>query len=289
MHTKRNVFRAAVIAGMLLLLAASTGAATYAWFSSNSIVKTDVVSGRSSTDEVKLLISSSGGSSFRGDKEASITQVNKQKTDKLMPVSTADLSHFVYNTGSIQGDAAFFEKVKEEQYYYHGRIYIQAVAENHGKNERMQLYLDNDSENGGAFLQNTKGSIANAARLGLVFEDGDKVILRLSEDSNAKNERAGDTILNGSKLSAGQVIDSSGSSLKAVKDPSVALKDYLAGDSGLGEGAEKPLFSMELNRIYEVDIYFYLEGCDPDCSDVTQLGKTDFHLAFYGVLTEGGR
>ena len=289
MHAKSNGFKIALVFVMLAALAVATGTATYAWFSSNSVVETDMASGRSGTDEVKLLVSSSGGGSFRGAEEASIEQVNKTKTDNLMPVSTADLSHFVYNTGTVQGEAVHFEKVKDEQYYYNGRIYLQAVAEDRDKSERMALYLDNASENGGEFLQNTKGSIANAARLGLTFDDDNKVILRLSEENNAKSEQAGDTVIDGTRLSTGQVIDSSGSSLKAVKDPSVALKEYLAGDNGLGEGATEPLLLMELNRIYTVDIYFYLEGCDPDCSDVTQLGKTDFHLAFYGVLTEGGR
>jgi hypothetical protein len=42
---------------------------------------------------------------------------------------------------------------------------------------------------------------------------------------------------------------------------------------------------LELNQIYAVDIYFYLEGCDPDCSDSVSLDGADLHLAFYGVLT----
>lgn len=37
---------------------------------------------------------------------------------------------------------------------------------------------------------------------------------------------------------------------------------------------------MDLNQIYPVDIYFYLEGCDPDCSDDLSFDIADLHLAF---------
>ena len=47
-----------------------------------------------------------------------------------------------------------------------------------------------------------------------------------------------------------------------------------------------PLMYMELNRIYTVDVYLYIEGCDPDCSDSIGLQEADLHLAFYGILEE---
>ena len=50
---------------------------------------------------------------------------------------------------------------------------------------------------------------------------------------------------------------------------------------------DKALLTMEFNRIYPVDIYFYLEGCDPDCSDALSFDVAELYLAFYGVLQEG--
>ena len=47
---------------------------------------------------------------------------------------------------------------------------------------------------------------------------------------------------------------------------------------------EQPLLTMDLNRIYPVDIYFYLEGCDPDCTDSVSFNTADLQLSFYGVL-----
>lgn len=110
--------------------------------------------------------------------------------------------------------------------------------------------------------------------------------MRVSEETNPEQNRTVNTVLNGSRLAEGQVIDSSGSSLTAVDDPSEAMADYTVGAEGLADNTVKSLFTMNLNQIYEVDIYFYMEGCDPDCSDVTQLDELDFHLSFYGILTE---
>ena len=43
---------------------------------------------------------------------------------------------------------------------------------------------------------------------------------------------------------------------------------------------------LNLNETYTVDVYFYLEGCDPDClSDKVALTKATLNLAFYGLLT----
>ena len=50
---------------------------------------------------------------------------------------------------------------------------------------------------------------------------------------------------------------------------------------------QTPLLEMELNTIYTLDIYFYLEGCDPDCSEEISRDDTNMQLAFYGVPTGG--
>ena len=44
---------------------------------------------------------------------------------------------------------------------------------------------------------------------------------------------------------------------------------------------------MELGKIYTVDVYFYLEGCDPDCSDSVSFDQSELYLGFYGVLSQG--
>ena len=41
---------------------------------------------------------------------------------------------------------------------------------------------------------------------------------------------------------------------------------------------------MQIGKIYSLDIYFYLEGCDPDCTDSVSFHTADLQLSFYGVL-----
>ena len=79
------------------------------------------------------------------------------------------------------------------------------------------------------------------------------------------------------------------SGVYAASDPSAPVSDYTVSfteNQMILPG--KSLLRMELGRIYSVDVYFYLEGCDPDCSASVQLNEADLHLAFYGVLDQEG-
>ncbi|MBO5986527.1 MAG: hypothetical protein J6Q02_06985, partial [Lachnospiraceae bacterium] len=274
-----------VVTTIAMLL--SFTAATYAWFSSNSIVNTDRVTGRSGTDSVVLQISKTGGNDFQGGKEAALLQVNVSSSEMLMPVSTADLKTFVTSPGMVDGKATYFERIQGEKNIYHGRIYLRAASEGHSENARLALYLDHSKAAGGELFNGMKGLIANCARLGLTFDGGNAKILRLSEASNPSDQQTMNAVLNGVEVKPGQVINGSTDPMSIAADPSAPLAQYMVGENGLaGDPNAKPLMLMELNRIYTVDVYFYLEGCDPDCSDVTKLDSLNLHLAFYGVLTE---
>ena len=46
---------------------------------------------------------------------------------------------------------------------------------------------------------------------------------------------------------------------------------------------------LELNKIYSVEVFFYLEGCDPDClSQRVAMDEAALNLAFFGLLVEAG-
>ena len=256
-------------------------AATYAWFSTNGVVQTNKVTGTTGTDTVELQISSSGAGNFHGGKEAALVQINASSAELLMPVSTADLRTFVISSGMVDGKAVHFDKVEKEKNYYHGRVHLKAAAQGHSENARLALYLDGSQ---GSLVTSVKGYIANAARLGLMFDGGNTKILRLSEASNPSDQRGMNSVVNGVQVQAGQVINGSTDPFQIANDPSAPISQYMVGENGLN-GAS-PLLMMELNRVYMVDVYFYLEGCDPDCSDVTRLDSLNLHLAFYGVLME---
>ena len=235
---------------------------------------------------MQLLISSGGGDAFRGEAESVITQVNSTDLNNLMPVSTADLKTFFCTQGTMGDYAAQFAKVEDEKYYYHGRVYIQAKAEGQPADTRMELYLDQSIDSGGELFQKATGDILNAGRLGLMFNQEHFVIFKLSDQSNAEENRKLNTMIDGQVLGGGQVLTMNGNNAQAVKDPAVSLQDYTMNVSENDSAMPKQsLFSMNLNQIYPVDIYFYVEGCDPDCYTSVQNTDVSLHLAFYGVLT----
>ena len=275
-----------IVVSMLVILLVLS-AATYAWFSTNRVVTTDRATARSGTDSLQLQISETGGSDFRGSEETAIVQINTASQTQLMPVSTADLKTFVYNPASVDDMATNFKTVENEKYYYHGRIYLRATAEGKDVGARMALYLDEDNEVGGALAQANDGQLLHAARLGLTFDGCSPVIFSLSDAHNDVQEQTRNTVLNGVLLGDGQVLNASGGSITAVADPSIALESrkILMDNSTVTLPAE-PLMYMTLNQIYTVDIYFYIEGCDTDCSDSVSYDEADLHLAFYGILEE---
>ena len=76
--------------------------------------------------------------------------------------------------------------------------------------------------------------------------------------------------------------------VQVVKDPSASVSDYTVTFQNNGiQLPGKSLLTMELGKIYTVDVYFYLEGCDPDCSDSVSFDQSELYLGFYGVLSQG--
>ena len=287
MEVKR-VRRRMLTSALLLIIAAALligGIATYAWFTSNQKVNTTRATARTGEETIELLISSTGGADFRGASEAPIAQVNETNAEYLLPVSTADLATFVTASAyNQQGMPTAYVPVQNEANYFHGRVYLQAVGEGLSEGSRVALYLDQTAAAGGVLVRKSEDTslLLNAARLGLSMEDAAPVIFYLSSETNPDGGRERNTILNGELQPEGIVLDGSGASVAAVPDPAVALSARALSESGaLGT----PIAYMDFGRIYALDVYFYLEGCDPDCCDRIFFDGSDLHLAFYGVLS----
>jgi hypothetical protein len=259
-------------------------ASTYAWFTANREVETSVATARTGEEKLELQISAYGGSSFQSQESVPIQQVNQTDAGDLMPVSTDDLTNFVYVPFTQDGQATVFRQVENEQYYYHGRVYLRAVGSGWDSGTKLNLYLDQSDDILGSDVD---GTMLNAARLGLKFDGGSPVILKLSESSNASANQVLHTVVNGQTLGANQVLHSSGGSVSPVTDPGASAEDHTMTFENNGiQVPQNALYSMELNTIYPVDIYFYLEGCDPDCSESITLKQADLFLAFYGVISQ---
>ena len=264
-------------------------AATYAWFSTNKKVATSTATARTGEETMELQLSESGGSSFRDSSTVRIVQVNNTNADRLLPVSTSDLVSFVAAPVTVSGQATAFQLVQNEENYYHGRIYLRATGSGWDPGTKLDLYLD---QSDGVLGNAADGMLLNASRLGLRFSadgaDQGSAILKLSDSDNPKTDRVYNTVVNGKTLGDGQVLSYTGGSMQAVKDPCRSIDDYTItwGDASVNI-PDSPLLSMELNKVYTLDVYFYLEGCDPDCSDSVSFDAADLHLAFYGIIHKG--
>ena len=257
--------------------------ASYAWFTSNREVSTSTATARTGDETLELQLSTSGGSDFRDADSASIRQINQTSADYLLPVSTNNLQNFVYSPVTQDGMAKVFQPVENEEYYYHGRVYIRASGEGWTAGTTVKLYLD-QSDN--ILGEKISGDMLNAARLGLVFDEdySQAVILKLSESENSGSQQTYNTVVNGRTLGKDQVLSYTDQNLQAVSDPSVPAKNYTISFSDDSmEVPEQTLLTMQLNKIYTVDIYFYIEGCDPDCSSQIQYSTADLQIGFYGV------
>lgn len=267
----------------LVLLAVTLSGATFAWFSSNRAVSTSRAEARAGTEEWKLLVSSSADGPFEA--VCGIRQVNATKPDQLLPVSTADLAAFYYCPSTQDDLATRFLPVEDERSYYHGRIYLLAQAEGEQwQGQTMAVYLDTNEDAGP--LVSADGQLLTAARLGLFCQGAQSgpVILRLSEQANPLRSEM-NTAPGGSLAGEGVVITGE---TATAPDPSVPLDSVLlAADAAVLP--EQPLLRLERNTVYPLDIYFYLEGCDPDCNETISTQTCELYLSFFGVVDgEGG-
>lgn len=261
--------------------------ATYAWFTSNRAVSAGTATARTGDETLELQISEKGGSSFQSVETASIQQVNQWDSRQLMPVSTADLQQFVAAPVTASGMASVFQLVENEENYYHGRIYLRAEGSGWSAGSRMNLYLD---QSDGLLGQASSGQLLHAARLGLRFDDGTSVIFRLDDSSDPSSQRVYNTVVNGTVLGDNQVLKYQNGNVTPVTDPGIPVSDRtVVFDNNSIQLPAQPLLSMEFGRVYTLDVYFYLEGCDPDCSDAINFDAADLHLAFYGALQEAGQ
>lgn len=302
--TKTFILTLVSIAVVLFLL----GTATFAWFTSNRKVGTGTASARVGEADVKLLLGSSE-SDLKDSGEVNISPVNELAQNlesgadsaRLIPVSTSDLENWVYCPGTTSDNeqgiavkASTFKSVENEQYYYHGELYMRAEATQPDEDSKMKIYFDAGEDAGGKLGKEEDGGtnegFIKAGRLGLVFSDQDdqEQKIFLFEDSSENIENANiNTYVGDSQIGDNQVLDSSGGadSVTAVDDPAVLFMDYsLVRDSDDTQIPEKPITVIDVNRTYKVDVYCYLEGCDKDCVDDIQLSEAQIHLAFYGIL-----
>lgn len=282
------------IGAAAVLTAMALTAATYAWFTSNREVETEQVTSRTGSSEVELQLSRAADK--WDDQNTSVIPLKGSEDLPLpeeivlMPVSTSDLKTFIFNSATQDGFAEKFEKAADENLYYHDTFYLRAKSDDSLSDDAvMALYLDTVKDV--PIVGPEGGEILIAARLGLKFSredakgnvtDETSVIMTLSE----VNEGTGNTRPGGVPLESGKVLtyDAKDEKVVPAEDPAVPLTDVqIPLDGG---AARRPLTELTPNVVYTVDVYLYLEGCDPDClSNKVGMKDATLNLAFFGVLS----
>lgn len=291
------------IGAAAVITAATLTAATYAWFSANREVETEKVTARTGSVSLALQISREGGDQFSSKTETdtdgeiytsgtiySVVSL-KERENVLMPVSTGDLQTFVYSPMTDDGQATEgtlrvlhgdveAENQLAETLYYHDTLYLRLTGDDSiPADTQANLYLDKLDKL--PIVEAPEGSqLLAASRLGLIIDGGTPLILRFAEDGE---NALSNTVLDGEQLAAGLVlIEKDGSIIPSEKDPSHLLEDYQYSGS---DAQPASLVTMKLGQIYQLDIFFYLEGCDPDCL-TEQVGwdSASLALAFYAAL-----
>lgn len=281
--TNRKTAYLTIAAALVALLLVSV--ATYAWFTSNQSVRTTRADARTGQADVQLLISEYGGSQFTNAISCYIPQVNQANREYLLPVSTADLTTFLFNSMTPDGFASSFSLDTNEEHIFHGRVYLKAQMSGENISRKMAVYLEKSTTTGGELVQGGNGLLQRAGRLGISVEGQQPTIFSLTTQQSDASQQARNTKVNGEVLQDGYVLTYANNTVTPVLDPALPLQTYVVdGDQPSATYPDKPLFVLDNGQIYPVDIYFYLEGCDPDCSDAVSLDGLDLHLAFFGVV-----
>ena len=206
------------IALVMVALAATLGAATYAWFTNNMKVNTNSVSVHSDTSKLVLELGDADRGSWSQQGDVSLTS-NATGAVTLYPVSTFDLNGFAACAqNNSAGDATVFEQAKDNgSAFYHGWIDLRPTITGTGATEGMLLGWQN-------------GQLACGANV--------------------------------------------------TQDPAAFTLDT-------SETAARPqntLATLGLGQTYRLDIYYYIEGTDPDSADYLYQDPGTLHLALFATL-----
>lgn len=286
---RRHARRArAYIALVMVALAATLGAATYAWFTNNMKVNTNSVSVRSDTSKLVLELGDADTGSWSQQGDASLAS-NASDGVTLYPVSTFDLNGFAACAqNNSAGDASVFEQAKDNgSAYYHGWIDLRPTIAGTGASKvkgRVSLYLAES-----LVPQGADAELLRAARVGIKISSSGQVlatdIFELdSSDSGHRAEHPTTAPAGLAGYTDGMLLGWQNGQLacgaNVTQDPAAFTLDTR-------ETATRPqnaLATLALGQTYRLDIYYYIEGTDPDSADYLHQDPGTLHLAFFATL-----
>ena len=286
---RRHARRArAYIVLVMVALAATLGAATYAWFTSNMKVNTNSVSVHSDTSKLLLELGDASRGSWSQQGDVSLVS-NASGTVTLYPVSTFDLNGFAACAqNNADGDATVFEQAKDNgSAYYHGWIDVRPTITGTGASKvkgRVSLYLAES-----LVPQGADAALLRAARVGIKISSGGQVlatnIFELdSSDSGHRGEHPTTAPAGLAGYTDGMLLGWQNGQLACGAD---VKQDPAAFTLDASETAVRPqnaLATLALGQAYRLDIYYYIEGTDPDSADYLHQDPGTLHLALFATL-----
>ena len=286
---RRHARRArAYIVLVMVALAATLGAATYAWFTSNMKVNTNSVSVHSDTSKLLLELGDASRGSWSQQGDVSLVS-NASGTVTLYPVSTFDLNGFAACAqNNSAGDASVFEQAKDNgSAYYHGWIDLRPTITGMGASKvkgKVSLYLAES-----LVPQGTDAELLRAARVGIKISSGNQVlatnIFELdSSDGGHRGEHPATAPAGLAGYTDGMLLGWQNGQLACGAD---VKQDPAAFTLDTSETATRPqnaLATLALGQAYRLDIYYYIEGTDPDSADYLHQDPGTLHLALFATL-----
>lgn len=269
----------------LLIAFVAVAAATYAWYIYNTSRHTTKVKMAAGTG-INIQISNTY------DRDYGSAAVLNSFTGWLTPVSTDKISggfqkaeEFVRGTGSQPELVAGVFGKGDETDYYHTKMYLRT---NGGPTDVYLSdigYTDSDSN----------APISTAIRVGLVVHEPGKdqppageYIFAINSASNPEAQ------YNTQKGQVGEVLDSSKKDGSTVSFTPLTSAAYCNYDKNTGEvtlnGGSQKLFTLQgtgkqkPGTPVEVELYIWLEGCDPDCtSNLCEQTLQNLAVSFAGI------
>ena len=286
---RRHARRArAYIALVMVALAATLGAATYAWFTSNMKVNTNSVSVHSDTSKLVLELGDADAGSWSQQGDASLASTASGAAT-LYPVSTFDLNGFAACAqNNSSGDATVFEQAKDNgSAYYHGWIDLRPTITGTGASKvkgKVSLYLAES-----LVPQGADAELLRAARVGIKISNGSQVlatnIFELDgSDSGHRGEHPTTAPAGLAGYTDGMLLGWQNGQLACGAD---VKQDPAAFTLDASETAARPqnaLATLALGQTYRLDIYYYIEGTDPDSADYLHQDPGTLHLALFATL-----
>ena len=307
---RRHARRArAYIALVMVALAATLGAATYAWFTNNMKVNTNSVSVHSDTSKLVLELGDADRGSWSQQGDVSLTS-NATGAVTLYPVSTFDLNGFAACAqNNSAGDATVFEQAKDNgSAFYHGWIDLRPTITGTGASKvrgKVNLYLAESLVPQGADAELLRAArvgikisssnqvlatwLLRAARVGIKISSSNQVlatnIFELdSSDSGHRGEHPTTAPAGLAGYADGMLLGWQNGQLacgtNVTQDPAAFTLDT-------SETATRPqntLATLALGQTYRLDIYYYIEGTDPDSADYLYQDPGTLHLALFATL-----